>query len=136
MPIWIVSCQILQASPCLRFNKEGSLLAVTTNDNGIKSLENFDGVRLLCMLENRVFEGTRIPPEVVSTKVLCCPHLELNTCVPKLRHLTTIVLFVGSNNKCHGYYGKHGYSTSCSDRMVRKGSSCCINFYYRESHST
>lgn len=136
MPIWIVSCQILQASPRLHFNKEGSLLAVTTNDNGIKILANVDGVRLLRMLENRVFEGTRIPPEVVSAKVLCCPHFKLNTCVPKLLHLTTIVLFVGSNNKCHGCYGKHGCSTSCSNRTVRKGSSCCINFYYRESHST
>lgn len=58
----------LPASPRLRFNKEGSLLAVTTNDNGIKILANVDGVRLLRMLENRVFEGTRIPPEVVSAK--------------------------------------------------------------------
>ncbi|XP_052209602.1 protein TOPLESS-RELATED PROTEIN 2-like isoform X2 [Diospyros lotus] len=47
------------ASPKLRFNKEGSLLAVTTNDNGIKILANTDGQRMLRMLENRAFEGSR-----------------------------------------------------------------------------
>eukprot|EP01018_Ginkgo_biloba_P018591 Gb_09668 [translate_table: standard] len=60
----------LPASPRLRFNKEGSLLAVTTNDNGIKILANVDGVRLLRMLENRVFEGGRGPPEAVVTKAV------------------------------------------------------------------
>lgn len=63
----------LQASPRLRFNKEGSLLAVTTNDNGIKILSNNDGLRLIRMLEGRAIEKNRGPPEPINSKVvLCC----------------------------------------------------------------
>ncbi|KAL5724564.1 Protein TOPLESS-RELATED PROTEIN 2 [Ranunculus cassubicifolius] len=58
----------LPASPKLRFNKEGSLLAVTTNDNGIKILGNSDGQRLIRMLESRTFEGSRGPSELTNTK--------------------------------------------------------------------
>ncbi|KAJ8527140.1 hypothetical protein K7X08_029617 [Anisodus acutangulus] len=54
----------LPASPRLRFNKEGSLLAVTTSDNGIKVLANTDGQRMLRMLESRAFEGSRAHAEV------------------------------------------------------------------------
>lgn len=53
-----------QASPRLRFNKEGSLLAVTTSDNGIKVLANADGQRMLRMLESRAFEGSRALSDV------------------------------------------------------------------------
>lgn len=53
-----------QASPRLRFNKEGSLLAVTTSDNGIKVLANTDGQRMLRMLESRAFEGSRALSDV------------------------------------------------------------------------
>lgn len=57
----------LQASPRLRFNKDGSLLAVTTNDNGIKILANSEGLRLLRTLENRpdncMFDSTRLSVE-------------------------------------------------------------------------
>ncbi|KAG6501555.1 hypothetical protein ZIOFF_041436 [Zingiber officinale] len=41
----------LPAFPQLRFQKDGSLLAVTTSDNGIKILANADGQRVLRMLE-------------------------------------------------------------------------------------
>eukprot|EP01018_Ginkgo_biloba_P022909 Gb_37153 [translate_table: standard] len=58
----------LPASPRLRFNKEGVLLAVSTNENGIKILANADGHRLLRTFENRTFDAARIPPEAV-TKV-------------------------------------------------------------------
>jgi WD40 repeat protein len=58
----------LTASPRLRFSKDGSLLAVTTNDNGIKILANAEGFRLIRMLESRSFEGTRVPPETMATK--------------------------------------------------------------------
>ncbi|KAL3497944.1 hypothetical protein ACH5RR_040676 [Cinchona calisaya] len=58
----------LPASPRLRFNKEGSLLAVTTSDNGIKILANTDGQRLLRMLEGRSFEGFRSLSEAVNVK--------------------------------------------------------------------
>lgn len=62
-------CFSFQASPRLRFNKEGSLLAVTTSDNGIKILANGDGQRLIRMLESRTFEGSRGPSEPMNTKV-------------------------------------------------------------------
>ncbi|KAG1354187.1 protein TOPLESS-RELATED PROTEIN 2 [Cocos nucifera] len=58
----------LAASPRLRFNKEGSLLAVTTNDNGIKILANSDGQRLLRMLESRTYEGSRITSQQINIK--------------------------------------------------------------------
>ncbi|KAK4257416.1 hypothetical protein QN277_007009 [Acacia crassicarpa] len=50
----------LQPSPCIRFNKEGILLAVSTNDNGIKILANADGIRLLRTVENRTFDASRV----------------------------------------------------------------------------
>ncbi|XWS19102.1 hypothetical protein CRYUN_Cryun32bG0102400 [Craigia yunnanensis] len=49
----------LPASPCLRFNKEGILLAVSTNDNGIKILANADGTRLLHSIETRALNASR-----------------------------------------------------------------------------
>lgn len=63
----------LPASPRLRFNKEGSLLAVTTCDNGIKILANSDGQRLLRMLESRSFEGPRVTSEAINVKHLLQP---------------------------------------------------------------
>ncbi|KAL5568176.1 hypothetical protein UlMin_024751 [Ulmus minor] len=60
----------LPASPRLRFNKEGSLLAVTSNDNGIKILGNNDGLRLIRMLENRAIEKNRGPSEPMNSKPL------------------------------------------------------------------
>ncbi|KAI3763990.1 hypothetical protein L2E82_13988 [Cichorium intybus] len=50
----------LPASPCIRFNKEGILMAVTTNDNGIKILANPDGIRLLRTMENRPIDPSRV----------------------------------------------------------------------------
>ncbi|OAY31471.1 topless-related protein 4 isoform X2 [Manihot esculenta] len=49
----------LPAAPCIRFNKEGALLAVSTNDNSIKILANSDGIRLLRTVENRTFDASR-----------------------------------------------------------------------------
>lgn len=60
----------MQASPRLRFNKEGSLLAVTTSENGIKIMANADGQRMLRMLETRTFEGARGFSEAVNVKVV------------------------------------------------------------------
>ncbi|KAJ8486353.1 hypothetical protein OPV22_018838 [Ensete ventricosum] len=59
----------LPASPRLRFNREGSLLAVTTSDNGIKILANPDGLRLVRMLESRAFEGPRGSSQQISANV-------------------------------------------------------------------
>ncbi|KAG6662498.1 topless-related protein 4-like isoform X3 [Carya illinoinensis] len=50
----------LPASPCIRFNKEGIFLAVSTNDNGVKILANPDGIRLLKTVENRTFDASRV----------------------------------------------------------------------------
>ncbi|WCJ27942.1 Protein TOPLESS [Euphorbia peplus] len=60
----------LPASPRLRFNKEGSLLATTTSDNGIKILANNDGIRLIRMLENRAIDKNRSPSEPINSKPL------------------------------------------------------------------
>ncbi|KNA11838.1 hypothetical protein SOVF_131310 isoform A [Spinacia oleracea] len=46
----------LPASPCIRFNKEGTLMAVSTSDNGVKILANSDGIRQLRAVENRPFD--------------------------------------------------------------------------------
>lgn len=43
----------LPASPCIRFNKDGILLAISTSDNGFKILANAEGIRLLRTVENR-----------------------------------------------------------------------------------
>lgn len=53
----------LANTPRLRFNKEGSLLAVSTSDNGIKILVNADGLRLLRSFENRAFDAARVPSD-------------------------------------------------------------------------
>ncbi|XVE89075.1 hypothetical protein DITRI_Ditri19aG0121100 [Diplodiscus trichospermus] len=56
----------LPASPCLRFNKEGTLLAVSTNDNGIKILANADGTCLLRSIETRALDVTRAASAAVA----------------------------------------------------------------------
>ncbi|CAN6805622.1 unnamed protein product [Brassica oleracea] len=43
----------LPASPCVRFNREGTLLAVSTSDYGVRILATDDGFRLLRTAENR-----------------------------------------------------------------------------------
>ncbi|KAL3840982.1 hypothetical protein ACJIZ3_025573 [Penstemon smallii] len=44
----------LPASPCIRFSKEGILLAVSTSENGVKVLANAEGIRLMRSIEHRV----------------------------------------------------------------------------------
>lgn len=56
--------QSLKASPRIRFNKEGSLLAVSTKENGIKILANSDGLRLLRTFENKSYDASRAPETV------------------------------------------------------------------------
>ncbi|KAK8602143.1 hypothetical protein V6N13_058201 [Hibiscus sabdariffa] len=55
----------LPPSPCIRFNKEGTLLAVSTDDNGVKILAKSDGVRLLRTVENRSFDASRVAPAAI-----------------------------------------------------------------------
>ncbi|KAL0787965.1 hypothetical protein Bca101_004211 [Brassica carinata] len=50
-----------QSSPCLRINKEGTLLAVSTTENGIKILANAEGSRILHSMANRGLESSRAP---------------------------------------------------------------------------
>ncbi|CAN8246917.1 unnamed protein product [Cochlearia groenlandica] len=50
----------LPASPCVRFNREGILLAVSTNDHGVRILATDDGIRLLRTAENRPFSPSPI----------------------------------------------------------------------------
>ncbi|XP_031482631.1 protein TPR3-like [Nymphaea colorata] len=56
----------LPASPRIRFNKEGTLLAVSSSDNGFKVLANADGLRLLRTFENRSFDPSRVASEAVA----------------------------------------------------------------------
>lgn len=50
---------MLQIFPRIRFNKEGSLLVVTTADNGLKVLANAVGLKALKAIESTSFEGLR-----------------------------------------------------------------------------
>ncbi|CAN6468618.1 unnamed protein product [Victoria cruziana] len=59
----------LQNFPRLRFNKDGSLLAVTTADNGLKILANADGLRYFRSIENRTFEASRAAVDTSIVKV-------------------------------------------------------------------
>ncbi|OVA19348.1 WD40 repeat [Macleaya cordata] len=57
----------LPASPRIRFNKEGTLLAISANDNAIKILATTDGLRLLRTFENRSFvDASRVASETVT----------------------------------------------------------------------
>ncbi|MCL7047751.1 hypothetical protein MKW94_009116 [Papaver nudicaule] len=56
----------LPASPRIRFNKEGTLLAVSANDNTIKLLATNDGQRLLRTFENRSFNASRVASETLT----------------------------------------------------------------------
>lgn len=56
----------LPASPCIRFSKEGTLLAVSTSENGVKILANADGVRLIRAIESRALDPSRVPPGAVA----------------------------------------------------------------------
>ncbi|CAM8878616.1 unnamed protein product [Rhodiola kirilowii] len=49
----------LPASPRIRFNKDGTLLAVSANENGIKIMANPDGLRLLRSFENPSYDVSR-----------------------------------------------------------------------------
>ncbi|KAF9622713.1 hypothetical protein IFM89_032893 [Coptis chinensis] len=59
----------LPSLPCLRFNKEGILLAVSTADNGFKILANTEGLRSLRAFESRSFEGLRAQNETSGLKI-------------------------------------------------------------------
>lgn len=94
----------LPASPRLRFNKDGSLLAVTCNDNGIKILANADGMRLLRAFENRsenrMFESTRASVEPVASKPLGVNSMATASAPPLgvIERVSTATSMVGMNS--------------------------------------
>ncbi|KAJ8755367.1 hypothetical protein K2173_019165 [Erythroxylum novogranatense] len=59
----------LPASPRIRFNKDGTLLAVSANDNGIKLLANTDGIRLLRTFENLSYDASRASEAVAKPTI-------------------------------------------------------------------
>lgn len=62
---------VIKASPRIRFNKEGTLLAVSANDNRIKILATVDGLRLMRTYESHSLMASRVASEniiMVSSK--------------------------------------------------------------------
>ncbi|KAF8380486.1 hypothetical protein HHK36_027973 [Tetracentron sinense] len=57
---------IFEACPHIRFNKEGKLLAVSANENGIKILANADNLLLLRTFESHSFDASRVVSETVT----------------------------------------------------------------------
>uniref|UniRef100_A0A164W506 TOPLESS zinc finger domain-containing protein n=1 Tax=Daucus carota subsp. sativus TaxID=79200 RepID=A0A164W506_DAUCS len=60
----------LPASPCIRFSKEGILLAVSTSENGVKILGNAEGLRLVRTVDNRALDASRISGNVAKSPVI------------------------------------------------------------------
>ncbi|KAG7998124.1 hypothetical protein I3843_01G242700 [Carya illinoinensis] len=59
----------LPASPRIRINRDGNLLAVSTNENGIKILANADGSRLLRTFENLSYDASRASEAVTKPTI-------------------------------------------------------------------
>ncbi|KAI3505449.1 hypothetical protein L1887_27579 [Cichorium endivia] len=59
----------LPARPRLRFNKEGSLLAVSTSDNGFTILANGDGQSMAQMLESQAYERSQALSDTVKHSI-------------------------------------------------------------------
>lgn len=59
----------LPASPCIRFSKEGILLAVSTSENGVKILGNSEGLRLVRTVDNRALDPSRVSGIVAKSPV-------------------------------------------------------------------
>ncbi|XP_024026087.1 topless-related protein 4 isoform X2 [Morus notabilis] len=94
----------LPASPCIRFNKEGILLAVSTNDNGVKILGNSDGIRLLRTMENRTFDASRVA-SAAAVKPLAIgafgsANISVGTSIGD--RTTPVAAMVGLNNDSRG----------------------------------
>ncbi|XP_026660230.1 protein TPR3-like isoform X2 [Phoenix dactylifera] len=82
----------LPASPRIRFNKEGTLLAVSTHDNGIKILANADGLRLLRTFENRLLDTSR---PIIS--LLCAVAIGTSSGTDKAAPTVSVVGMNGDN---------------------------------------
>ncbi|PON51665.1 Topless-like WD40 repeat containing protein [Parasponia andersonii] len=85
----------LPASPRIRFNKDGSLLAVSANDNGIKVLANTDGLRLLRTFENLSYDASRTSEAVAKPTV--SPISAAATSAGLSERATSVVTIAGMN---------------------------------------
>ncbi|XP_019452605.1 PREDICTED: topless-related protein 4-like isoform X2 [Lupinus angustifolius] len=90
----------LPASPCIRFNKEGILLAVSTNDNGVKILANAEGIRLLRTVDNRNFDASRVASAaVVKTPTIgAFPSTNVTVGTSLVDRAPPVPVMVGANN--------------------------------------
>lgn len=67
---FLIYFSVFKASPRIRFNKEGSLLAVSANDNKIKILASVDGLRLMRTYETHSHIAPRPAPSDAPVKVI------------------------------------------------------------------
>ncbi|XP_019170022.1 PREDICTED: topless-related protein 4-like isoform X2 [Ipomoea nil] len=91
----------LTASPCIRFNKEGMLLAVSTSDNGIKILANADGVRLIRATESRALDPSRVVSKAPMITSYCASNSTAGTstaAADRNARVTPIVALNGDNS--------------------------------------
>ncbi|XP_075509796.1 topless-related protein 4-like isoform X1 [Primulina tabacum] len=90
----------LPPSPCIRFNKEGIMLAVSTNENSVKILANADGVRLLRTIESSPFDTSS---RVASSTVVKSPSFAVvnattgSSIVDRVAPVTALVAMGGEN---------------------------------------
>lgn len=77
-----------QASPRIRFNKDGSLLAVSANENGIKILANSDGIRMLRTFDNLSYDASRTS-ESSKVVLIAMPNFNLSYQILVLRILVS-----------------------------------------------
>ncbi|XP_052175475.1 protein TOPLESS isoform X2 [Diospyros lotus] len=64
-----IDAENLPPLPRIRFNKDGTLLAVSANENGIKILANSDGLRLLRGFENISHDASRASDTVTKPTI-------------------------------------------------------------------
>lgn len=95
-----------QASPRIRFNKEGTLLAVSAIENGFKILANTDGLRLLRTLENRTFDNSQGVSEASAKVFINFLSGPLCRMYMMLCHLTNSPALIhnAACNKCNDYF--------------------------------
>ncbi|XP_076888055.1 protein TOPLESS-like [Bidens hawaiensis] len=86
----------LPANPRIRFNKDGALLAVSSNENGIKILANSDGLRLLRTFENLSYDAASRTPEAPKPAINNAISAATASATPTSAGLTERVASVGS----------------------------------------
>lgn len=59
----MIDLNYVQASPCIRFNKEGTLLAISTRENGVKILANAEAPMITTGSRERERERETVPTD-------------------------------------------------------------------------